>query len=526
MNEPNPFLFNDIRNSEHWRISEIILKQCVKHPDRKIIEFVDGPEWTFEDLKIKSLKKAKILKDLNLKAGDNLTVIIEDPKEFVVFWIACNFLGVMFVALNAAIKGNVLLHQINISKSKYVIVENIFFDEVNNLKKLHKLDVRILNCNQLTNKELINENEIILGKHSDNVCTMFTSGTSGPSKGVMMPNAHCVLFAIGTIENYELKNNHIFYISLPLFHANGLFMQLLACIITGAKAIIRDRFSASNWLKDIRKYSITHTNMLGAIAAFVVAQPPSKYDKDHELIVIGSAPLPSEPERIFRDRFGVKEVLPLYGMTEVNIPIYGLKNEIGNGKCGKVYEKYFDVEIRNPENDSRVNDGQVGEIMVRPKQAFGFMSGYMGMPEKTIESWRNFWFHTGDAGIKEVSGHFTFVDRIKDCIRRRGENISSYEVEQAFLEIPYITEAAAYAISAEGGDGMEDEVMVALMTNKDVSIDYVELLSKAKRNLAKFAIPKYLRIMEEFPKTQTGKIQKNKLREDGVTFDTWQNKNI
>ena len=188
--------------------------------------------------------------------------------------------------------------------------------------------------------------------------------------------------------------------------------------------------------------------------------------------------------------------------------------------------KYFEVEIRNPENDSRVNDGEVGEIMVRPKQPFGFMSGYMGMPEKTIESWRNFWFHTGDAGIRESSGHFTFVDRIKDCIRRRGENISSYEVEQAFLEIPYITEAAAYAVSADGGDGMEDEVMVALMTNKDVSINFIELLTLAKSNLAKFAIPKYLRIMEEFPKTQTGKIQKNKLREQGITVDTWQNINI
>ena len=191
-----------------------------------------------------------------------------------------------------------------------------------------------------------------------------------------------------------------------------------------------------------------------------------------------------------------------------------------------ILHKYFEVEIRNPENDSRVNDGEVGEIMVRPKQPFGFMSGYMGMPEKTIESWRNFWFHTGDAGIREKSGHFIFVDRIKDCIRRRGENVSSYEVEQAFLEIPYITEAAAYEISAEGGDGMEDEVMVAFMTNNDISIDFIELLSKAERNLAKFAVPKYLRIVNEFPKTQTGKIQKNKLREEGVTDDTWQNKNI
>ena len=159
----------------------------------------------------------------------------------------------------------------------------INFSRSKKLTNLNKLEVEILNCKNLKNKDLLNEDEVILGKLSDNVCTMFTSGTSGPSKGVMMPNAHCVLFAIGTIENYNLRDDHTFYISLPLFHANGLFMQLLACIMTGAKAVIRTRFSASNWLKDIRKYKITHTNMLGAIAAFIVAQPPTKYDKDHNL---------------------------------------------------------------------------------------------------------------------------------------------------------------------------------------------------------------------------------------------------
>ena len=129
MGERNPFLFKDITNSEHWRVSEIILSQCLSHPNRKIIEFTDGPEWTFQDVKIKSLQKAKILKNLNLKAGDSLTVIIEDPKEFILYWIASNFLGVMLVALNTAIKGKGLLHQINISKSKYVVVDNLFFDK-------------------------------------------------------------------------------------------------------------------------------------------------------------------------------------------------------------------------------------------------------------------------------------------------------------------------------------------------------------------------------------------------------------
>ena len=149
------------------------------------------------------------------------------------------------------------------------------------------------------------------------------------------------------------------------------------------------------------------------------------------------------------------------------------------------------------------------------------MQGYIGLPDKSFESYRNFWFHTGDAGIKKRSGHFVFVDRIKDCIRRRGENISSYEVEQAFLKIPEVTEAAAFAVPAEGGAGMEDEVMVALMINKGSDIQYLNWVNQAKQDLANFSVPKYLRIMKNFPKTQTGKIQKHLLKKEGITNDTW-----
>ena len=210
MNKKNHYLFNNVQNPDHWRISEIILNQCNKHPKREIIEFIDGPKWTFHELKIKSLEKAQNLKELSLKEGENLTVLIEDPKEFIIYWLACSFIGVMFVAINTAIKGNVLLHQIKTSKSKVVLVEDQFFHEVKSLTNLNKLEVEILNCKNLKDKDLLNEDEVILGKLSDNVCTMFTSGTSGPSKGVMMPNAHCILFAIGTIENYDLRDDHTF----------------------------------------------------------------------------------------------------------------------------------------------------------------------------------------------------------------------------------------------------------------------------------------------------------------------------
>ena len=171
-----------------------------------------------------------------------------------------------------------------------------------------------------------------------------------------------------------------------------------------------------------------------------------------------------------------------------------------------------------------MKNGEIGEIVVRPKVSFAFMQGYIGMPSESFKSYRNFWFHTGDAGIRTKTGHFIFVDRIKDCIRRRGENISSFEVEQAFLKIPEIIEAAAFAVPAKDS-GMEEEVMVALLIIEGASFKYKKWIEEVKKNLADFAIPKYIRIMLDFPKTSTGKIQKHLLKKEGVTNNTWQNDN-
>ena len=508
----------DLKNPKNWVLSKIISFQCKKNPDFEIIEFTNGQKWTYKKMYSLALKASNYINELEIKKKDGIMVMIDCPKKFIPLWLGAALLGVKFIAINTSLRGNVLAHQITLANPKVIFTEKKYHIEISRIKN----KIKTVNINQLKLKKKLNEKLIAKNKNYDVSCIMFTSGTSGPSKGVIMPNGHCVLFAIGTIENYKLKKNDKFYICLPLFHANGLFMQLLACLINKNKAIIRERFSATNWLRDIIKYKATHTNMLGAIAAFIVSQKPTDYDKKHNLKLIGSAPLPKEPEKIFRKRFGVKHVIPLYGMTEINIPLYGKISEKGNGTCGKVYKKYFEVEIWHPETDEKINNGIMGEIVVRPKVPFAFMQGYIGMPKESFYSYRNFWFHTGDAGIRTKSGHFIFVDRIKDCIRRRGENISSYEVEQAFLKIPEIIEAAAFGIPAEDSD-MEEEVMVALLVIKDANLKYKKWIEEVRKNLASFSIPKYIRIMKDFPKTSTGKIQKRLLKKEGITSDTWKN---
>ena len=317
----NNLLYPNLKEHKNWVISKIIRNNCKKNPDLEIIEFTDGEKWKYKKIYSLALKAAKSLHELGIQKEDGVLVMVDSPKIFIPLWIGSAFLGAKFIAINTALRGNVLCHQIKLSSPKTIIVEKKYNTELRRIRVVRK-KIKIINVDYFKKKKKLNEKLLSDNKHYDISCIMFTSGTSGPSKGVIMPNSHCVLFAIGTIENYNLKKYDRFYICLPLYHANGLFMQLLACLINNSKAIIRERFSASNWLKDIIKHKVTHTNMLGSIAAFVVAQKATHYDKKHNLKLIGSAPLPAEPEKILRKRFGVKHLIPLYGMTEVNIPLY------------------------------------------------------------------------------------------------------------------------------------------------------------------------------------------------------------
>jgi crotonobetaine/carnitine-CoA ligase len=297
-------------------------------------------------------------------------------------------------------------------------------------------------------------------------------------------------------------------------------MQMGGSIIAGACVVLRERFSASAWLSDIRRFRATATNMLGAVSAFVAATPPRPDDRDHTLRAICSAPLTEEHDRLFRERFGVRDVVGAYGMTEVNIPLYGEADRPHGGTCGRPYDRYFEVEVRDAETDQPMPPGQVGEIMVRPRGAFGFMAGYRDMPDRTVEAWRNLWFHTGDAAYRREDGYFVFVDRWKDCIRRRGENVSSFEIEAAVGRLPGVREVAAFAVPS-GIAGGEDEIMLAIVAEDDVTLDLSELGARAEAALPRFARPRFIEVVTTLPKTPTARVRKAELRRRGVTAATF-----
>jgi crotonobetaine/carnitine-CoA ligase len=282
---------------------------------------------------------------------------------------------------------------------------------------------------------------------------------------------------------------------MPLFHAQGSLMQTHSTLIAGASAVLVKRFSATNWIDDIRKYECTVTNSLGVMNDFILRQPSKPTDIDNKLRMMSALPVTEDTLAALRERFGIPKFNALFGMTEVNIPVWRPLDAPDEAGCsGKVWEEFFEVIIADPDSDEALPIGSVGEILVRPKEPFCFMQGYNGMPDRTVETWRNFWFHTGDAGRMDERGFVWYIDRIKDTIRRRGENISSYEVE----------------------------VLACLTLKPGVAPPKPEdVLDFCVPRMPYFAVPRYIEYLDDIPKTPTQKIQKNKLRERGLSAATW-----
>ena len=520
---------------EAWVLGPVLLHQARTRPDAVFVEMVDGGALTFAEAEEESARVAAFLSGIGVEPGDRVAVLLHSSLDLIRAWLGLGRLGAVFVALNTEIKGSFLTHQLRNSGAKVAVTSPGLLETLTEVAgEFDTLTVVVADAEGKTGEELPRGWQLCrFGKWrgagrfdgpgpraSDVAAIMYTSGTSGPSKGVLMPHAHCFLFGLGSLDNLRLQSTDTCYVVLPLFHANGLFMQVYGCLIAGAKAVIRRRFSASAWLADVRRHGATITNTLGILSSFIFEQPPQPADRDHRLRLVMAAPNIPEHETVWRSRFGIACVVSGFGMTESNIVAWGTPDDIKAGTSGRVYGRHFEVTILDPETDLPMRAGKVGEIAVRPRTASGFMAGYHAMPEKTVEAWRNLWFHTGDAGLLDEDGYLTFVDRIKDCIRRRAENISSYEIEGAIMRLPGVAEAAAYAVPASRKGG-EDEVALAVVLEQGASLDCAQVARHADAHLPRFAWPRFVEILEALPKTPTGKVQKVALRKRALSAQAW-----
>ena len=529
-------IYEFLRDASRWSLIDVLRWHATETPDSVFLQIVGGQQIKFSELFDRAERVATYLSGYGVNEGDPVVLFLKNGEDYLAAWFGLARLKAVPVLLNTELKGTFLQHQLNDSGARLAVVDEQLFSalreissEVVNLKTVllaGKSGRQIPGTTVFALEEFARWEEQErwdgpMPKPGDIGSIMYTSGTTGPSKGALMPHAHCYLFGLGSVDNLGLTSSDRYYVTLPLYHANGLLMQVGGSLIAGAQVILRQNFSAGSWLKDVRQYDATVTNTLGVTAPFIFAQPLSPDDQNHKLRIIMAAPNPHSLSEIWRKRFGIREVVSGYGMTECNMPVWGRTGlDQPADSAGFVYDRYFEVKIVDPESDTEMPADEVGEIVVRPLAPYGFMAGYHGLADKTVEAWRNLWFHTGDAGVMNSAGVVTFVDRIRDCIRRRGHNISSFEVEKVFLNLEGITEAAAYAVPSSFVGG-EDEIMITLVPEDGKTLSHESIVLHGDRHLPKFALPRYIKISGELPKTPTGKVQKEKLRKRGIPDDTW-----
>ena len=472
----------------NWNILKLLKIRASEYGDKEFIRFDSGTSLSFKLLDEQSDKFAYKLLDIGLKEDENVFCFLKNSPEFLISLFAVMKVGAIFVPINTELRGQFLEHQFLNCEPKISIIDNTLLEVFKNIKsQKNRLKGTIvtksfdkkslptaLHAEEILNFQscldnIINDSDISLLETASihKICAiMYTSGTTGPSKGVLLTHGHFFSYSIISAEVQRLTNKDTYYICMPLFHINALSIQCFAALYAGMNVYCVERFSPNRWLQDNINCKATVTNLLGVMTEFIFNTAESDLDKDHSLRHVGAVPIGGEWGEKFEKRFNIK-FFQGFGMTESGMSFYEKisSDKTIPGCAGYPIEELYEVKIANPENDETLPCNKIGELLIRPKYPGIFSAGYYKMPDKTVEAWRNLWFHTGDACHFDEKGRMHYFDRIKDCIRRRGENISAFELEQVINSYPQVDESAAIGVKTEKSGG-EDEVLVCIVKNK------------------------------------------------------------
>lgn len=518
-----------------WTLPKLLEHQAAAIPDKPFLQWESGNPYSFSQVNREANRVAHGLLGLGISKGERIAIISPNSLQFVFLWFGCAKVGAVEVPINTAYRGEFLRHQLVTASCSTLFITSDILSEVEDvvasvpgLSRVVVMDGDIdshlgMALSVLSYESVVSDRTDDPGiklSYSDIGAIIYTSGTTGPSKGVMMPHAQIYFFAECLIQAVELTADDIYLATLPLYHANAQFMCIVPSLVVGGLCALYRKFSASRFVDQLHETGATVTNTLGVMLPFVMAQPPTDRDRSHRLKRIQCAPSPSAYAAEFEARFGVGNFVEAFGMTEICIPIISPQGvPKPEGACGLLCSQYFDLRIVDPDTDEIVPDGTVGEAIVRPRLPWTLNAGYIGMPEATLNTWRNLWFHTGDALKRDSDGWYYYIDRIKDSIRRRGENISSYEIEAAVRSHPGVLEVAAVAVPADQLGG-EDEVMIFVVP-KAGELNASELIDWCGPKIPAFAVPRYVRMIDELPKTPSEKVQKAELRKIGADQAAW-----
>jgi carnitine-CoA ligase len=505
-------------------LSTILTRQAEQYGNRVL--FVSGEtRWTYSETVAVAAASAKLLTDAGIRPGDRVALMCSNRPEFLQVYLGCAWLGAIAVPINTALRGIQLSHVLRNSKPALLIVESTLLNTIETVDGDVERPGQVWTIGEPPSTSDMKWSAVPMpslgaqapagaARPGDTVAILYTSGTTGPAKGVCCPQAQLFWWGIYSARALGIREGDVLFTTLPLFHTNALnaFYQ---AVLNGCTYVLESRFSASTFWAIARRHEATVAYLLGAMAMMLLAQPEKADDSAHRIRVALGGGVPGQFHRPFLERFGVPMV-DGYGSTETNFVFAG---SIPSDRPGTMGYLAGGAEARIVDaDDAELPDGQAGELVLRASEPFAFATGYFGTTDKTVKAWRNLWFHTGDRVVRDSDGHYRFIDRMKDSIRRRGENVSSWEVEQVILKHPAVVACAIYPLPSELG---EDEVAAAIQLEPHRTLEPAEILRHCEGQIAYFAVPRFVRFVSQMPLTENGKVKKGALREAGMTSDTW-----
>ena len=505
-------------------VPAMLARQAERHGDKPLVSSC-GQTWTYRQACAEAARFGATLRGAGIERGDRVALICSNRLDFLRVFLGCAWIGAVSVPVNTASRGHQLQHILSNSAARLLIVEGPFAANLDHLdmtalplEAIWTIDadapVRAGRFAATPIPALKDPCEAVVLRPRDMLTILYTSGTTGPSKGVCCPHAQYFWWGANTAALLGLGTDDMLQSTLPLFHTNALntFFQAL---LMGISVTFEKRFSASDFYAALARSQATATYVLGAMVPMLLSRPRTEEESGHRARVALAPGVPARFHAEFSGRTGVK-LIDGWGSTETNFVLGTTVDKQRPGTMGPVFKRFEARVVDDEDND--VADGTPGELVVRADEPYAFATGYFGAPEKTVDAWQNLWFHTGDRVIREADGYFRFVDRIKDAIRRRGENISSFEVEQVLLSHAAVAIAAAFPVRSPLA---EDEVMAAIVLHPGRALAPLDLVKYCEPLLPYFAVPRFIEFVAALPTTENGKVQKYKLTERGVTAATW-----
>jgi carnitine-CoA ligase len=485
--------------------------------------FLVGPgALTYGQARDAAARLAGGLRDLGIGPGDLVATLLRNGPELLLTWLGSAALGAVEVPINPVYRGASLEYLLNHCAASVLVIDAERLDMLRDLAtRVTGLELVVVVGDEppadlpwrAVSYERLLMSEPITEPAADPAALMaivYTSGTTGHPKGVMESHRCAMHWGVNYAESMELGPTDCNYLFPPLFHAMSQFLGVVPAMITGGRVALGDGFSASRFWDDCRRDGVTLFNFTGGVLSFLYKQPPRGNDRDHSVTRALGVPIPDHLYPAFEDRFGVT-LLPPFGTSESNVVCYSRPGEVRAGSSGRAIDA-FEVRIVD-EDGMPLGPGEKGEIVTRPKHPDSMMRGYYRQPEETIAALRDLWYHTNDMGYLDADGYLFFVDRKKDAIRRRGENISSFEVERIVDRLDQVVESAAVGIPSEHG---EEEVKLCVVLAAGAELSAEALWAYCEQEMPPFMVPRFVEFCDELPRTETERVRKFELRDRGI----------